>query len=43
MVRAGVSVWSWRTLEWSCPGSVNTIQSRSILFSQTNLLELSRA
>jgi hypothetical protein len=28
---------------WTCPGSVDTIPSRSVLFSQPNLLELSRA
>ena len=30
-------------LDWTCPGSVDTLPSRSVLFSQPNLLELSRA
>jgi hypothetical protein len=28
---------------WICPGMVDTFLSRSVLFSQSNLLELSRA
>jgi hypothetical protein len=33
-----IAVW-----EWICPGMVDTFLSRSVLFSQSNLLELSRA
>jgi hypothetical protein len=32
-----------RLIQWTCPGSVDTFPSRSVLFSQSNLLELSRA
>jgi hypothetical protein len=30
-------------IKWTYPGSVDTFLSRSVLFSQSNLLELSRA